>query len=81
MMSTDSLKGSGYFHLYITNSTNEKQKLIKTTKRKAGLDFNMPVMQNQDRTCGRKRLKGPTRTWPLPNLQNSLLYKKLFSVS
>lgn len=80
MMSNDSLKGSGYFYLSITNSINRKQKLIKTTKRKAGLDFNMPVIQNQDRTRGRKQLKGLTCTWPLPNLKNTLFYKKLFSV-
>lgn len=82
-MSNDSLKGPGYFYLYVTNSMasiNKKQKLIKTAKGKASLDCNMPVKQNQDRTFEQRPLKGLTNTRPLPNLQNTLLYRKSFSV-
>lgn len=83
-MCEDSLKGSGCFYLYVTSSMGsikKKQKLIRTTKKKASLDFNMAVRQNQDSTFEQRPLKSLTHTWPLANLQNTLLYKNLFPVS
>lgn len=76
-MSNDSLKGPGYFYLYLTNSMasiNKKQKLIKTTKRKASLDCNMPVKQNQDRTLEQRPLKGLTNTRGLSQIYKILFY-------